>query len=127
PRRPATPPTSRLTVDGALPIRLAMARKDSPAASPARISSRSLNDNRSDERGRRRERRDGAPPAAASTLLTVLVVVPTARATCGWVSPPHTRSRISSRSARHRRLPIGLTPSLTAHLPPVSSTHPMLR
>jgi hypothetical protein len=42
--------TSRTIVDGDLPNRPAIDRRDSPAASPREISSRSRNDNRNGER-----------------------------------------------------------------------------
>jgi hypothetical protein len=47
-------------------------RNDSPAAIPARISSRSINDNRNADRGRARDRRDGRPSAATNTRWTVI-------------------------------------------------------
>jgi hypothetical protein len=43
--------TSRTIVDGDRPNRRAIERRDSPAAKPREISSRSRNDNRNGERG----------------------------------------------------------------------------
>jgi hypothetical protein len=44
--------TSREIVDGDLPSRRAIERRDSPPARPREISSRSVNDNRNGERCR---------------------------------------------------------------------------
>ena len=66
------------TVDGARPIRLAIARTDSPAATPTAISSRSANDRY--RPCRFRPRRGLTPPAAASNRRPVLRLVPTASA-----------------------------------------------
>ena len=92
-------PTSRLTVDGARPIRRAITRNDSPAASPARISSRSNNDNRNADRGRARHRRDGLPPAATNTRWIIARLIPNSAAIATCRSPAATRARISDRRA----------------------------
>ena len=85
--RPATPPTSRLTVDGALPIRRAIARNESPAAIPARISSRSPATTAAASAAYAANAATAyrqPPPAPCAPSCSV---VPTARATCGCVSP----------------------------------------
>lgn len=89
-RLPPTPPTSRLTVDGALAILAAISRKESPAAIPALISSRSESDSRNGDLGLLRDLLEGVPPAAPTTLITVFAEHPKARATSGWVAPSET-------------------------------------
>ncbi len=96
PLRPPLPATSRDTVDGARPSRLAITRNDSPRATPREISSRSTSD-----RCRSARRRGGGrtPPASSNSRRIDDPFLPRRRAIDRVSSPACRRSHTSAISA----------------------------
>lgn len=100
--RKRAPPvaTSRVTVEGERPRRVAIVRHESPAKSPREISSRSGNDSRRADRG---VVRGFTPPVFRSNRCTDNVEQPIALAAARCVSPARTRCWSSTRWAEVSR------------------------
>jgi hypothetical protein len=94
--------TSRDTVDGARPRRLAITRHESPASSPREISSRSGSDSRNADWG---VDRGFTPPVLTNNRCTDFAEHPSAVAAPSCVSPARTRRWSSNRSAHVNRCP----------------------
>ena len=108
--------TSRYTVEGERPRDWAMARMESPAASPLEISSRSLRDNRSSERCRAVGR---FPPASAMNLRNDTFCLPRCLAMRLTGTPASRMSQIVWRSSSLKRLHICIPPDRWNQCPPI--------